>query len=133
MLAACFPRHELETGHIVPAMAHIINRDSWADVPERWHGEWEGAPFQAGISVIFFSSDKIGAGPRLHTHPYSETFIVRQGRVRFTVGEKTVDAEAGQILVVPTGMPHKFENLGPGLLETTDIHASERFVTEWLE
>ncbi|MCT7374792.1 cupin domain-containing protein [Chelativorans salis] len=114
-------------------MAHVIKRESWADRPEGWHGEWEGGSFQAGISVIFFSSEEIGAGPRLHTHPYPETFIVRRGHARFTVEGKAIDAEAGQILVVPAGAPHKFENLGPGPLETTDIHASERFVTEWLE
>lgn len=118
---------------MVPDMVHVINRDAWADAPEGWHGEWEGRHAGAGISVIFFSSERIGAGPRLHTHPYPETFIVRQGRARFTVGEQTVEAQAGQILVVPAGTPHKFENLGPGLLETTDIHASDGFVTEWLE
>ncbi|WEX07912.1 cupin domain-containing protein [Chelativorans sp. AA-79] len=114
-------------------MAHVINRDAWADAPDRWHGEWEGRGAGAGISVIFFSSDRIGAGPRLHTHPYPETFIVREGCVRFTLGGEAIDAEPGQILVVPAGTPHKFENLGPGRLETTDIHASETFVTAWLE
>ena len=39
----------------------------------------------------------------------------------------------GQILVVPAGTPHKFENLGPGPLETVDIHGNGKFITEWLE
>jgi mannose-6-phosphate isomerase-like protein (cupin superfamily) len=118
---------------MVPHMAYVINRDGWADAPHRWHGEWEGRAAGAGISVIFFSSDRIGAGPGLHKHPYPETFIVRQGRALFTIGDETVDAEPGQILVVPAGTPHRFENIGPGRLETIDIHASEIFITEWLE
>ncbi|WP_309083245.1 cupin domain-containing protein [Chelativorans sp.] len=114
-------------------MAYVINRDAWADASDLWHGEWEGRAAGAGISIIFFSSDRLGGGPRLHTHPYAETFVVRQGRARFTVGQETVEAQPGQILVVPPGTPHRFENLGPGRLETTDIHASETFITDWLE
>ena len=118
---------------MVPHMAYVINQDDWADMPGRWHGEWQGRAAGADISVIFFASDTIGAGPGLHRHPYPETFIVRQGRALFTLGAETIQAEPGQILVVPAGTPHKFENLGPGMLETTDIHANEVFVTEWLE
>ena len=44
-----------------------------------------------------------------------------------------IEAHAGQILFVPAFTPHKFSNLGPELLETIDIHASNEFVTEWLE
>jgi mannose-6-phosphate isomerase-like protein (cupin superfamily) len=53
--------------------------------------------------------------------------------VRFTVGAETVDAVAGQILVCPANVPHKFENLGPGLLEQIDIHEAGAFETVWLE
>ncbi|HEX2348102.1 MAG TPA: cupin domain-containing protein [Ktedonobacterales bacterium] len=52
---------------------------------------------------------------------------------RYTVGEATLEAEAGQIIVVPPNTPHKFANLGPGRLRQVDIHVSERFITEWLE
>jgi hypothetical protein len=30
-------------------------------------------------------------------------------------------------------VPHKFVNRGEGRLSQVDIHASDRFVTEWLE
>ena len=35
--------------------------------------------------------------------------------------------------LAPAGMPHKFENLGPGLLEQIDIHEAAQFKTVWLE
>ena len=98
-----------------------------------WSGEFEGGAYGAGLSVIFFATDEIGFGPKLHRHPYPETFIVRLGRARFTVGDRTIDAEAGEIVVAPANVPHKFENLGPGRLETTDLHAAGAFSTEWLE
>jgi quercetin dioxygenase-like cupin family protein len=49
-----------------------------------------------------------GTGPKLHRHPYEETFIVEDGDVLFTVGENTTEAGAGDIVVVPAGTPHKF-------------------------
>ncbi|QCI67393.1 cupin domain-containing protein [Phreatobacter stygius] len=114
-------------------MAQLIRREDWAFEPGRWHGEWQGAAAGAGVSVIFVSQTEIGAGPKLHRHPYPETFIVRTGRALFTVGEREIEVEAGQILVAPANVPHKFGNLGPGLLETIDIHESGGFITEWLE
>ena len=114
-------------------MVHIIDRDVWAARPEDWHGEITGKPYGTDVSVIFNSQDRIGAGPRLHKHPYTETFIIRKGRARFTVGDEIIDAHEGQIVVCPANTPHKFQNLGPERLETIDIHANEVFVTEWLE
>jgi len=114
-------------------MAGVINREVWATSPDLWKGELEGKQHGSGFSVIFFSSREIGAGPRLHRHPYPETFIIRAGRALFTVGDQEIEAHAGQILVAPALTPHRFRNLGPGLLETIDIHANGEFVTEWLE
>ena len=114
----------------------VIDKANWADSSvgsDNWRGEFEGGTHGAGISVIFFRTEMIGGGPRLHKHPYPETFIIRNGRVRFTVGDETIEAAAGQIVVCPANVPHKFENLGPGLLEQIDIHESGVFETIWLE
>jgi mannose-6-phosphate isomerase-like protein (cupin superfamily) len=111
----------------------VIERDQWADHPELWKGEFQGGPHGVDVSVVFYTTDEIGGGPKLHSHPYAETFIIRFGRARFTLGDETIVAEAGQILIAPAGTPHKFENLGPGRLETTDIHLAGAFSTQWLE
>jgi hypothetical protein len=39
----------------------------------------------------------------------------------------------GDILVVPPDTPHTFANAGASVLEMMGIHASERFVTIWLD
>ena len=110
--------------------ARIIAREDWAEV---WQGEFEGGAYGADVSVMFFTTDKIGGGPKLHKHPYAEVFIIRQGRALFTVGDQEIEAVAGQIVFAPPNTPHKFANLGPGRLETTDLHVTNAFATEWLE
>ena len=95
--------------------------------------EFEGCRFGSGVSIIIVSSDKPGLGPELHRHPYSETFLIHAGCALFTVGGEQFVGVGGQAIVVPASTPHKFEVTGPGRLEMTDIHASDTFVTEWLE
>lgn len=94
-------------------------------------GDLEGYLSGATISVIFERAVREGGGPRLHRHPYDETFIVYAGAARFTVGEDVVLVRAGQILVAPALVPHKFATIGD--YAAHHIHASDRFITEWLE
>jgi mannose-6-phosphate isomerase-like protein (cupin superfamily) len=94
---------------------------------------FEGRDVGSGISVIHESTDVVGSGPRLHQHPYAETFVIVRGRARFTIGDEERDGGAGDVLVVPAGTPHKFAVLGPGVYEAVHIHENDHFVTEWLE
>jgi mannose-6-phosphate isomerase-like protein (cupin superfamily) len=94
--------------------------------------EFEGHEHDAGVSFIAIDAPP-GSGPRLHRHPYAEVFVVQEGVAEFTAGEETIEARAGQVVVVPAGVPHRFVNAGTGRLRQIDLHASDRFVTEWLE
>ena len=86
-----------------------------------------------GASICFFlSSNKPGTGPSLHRHPYEEIFIVQEGEVLFTVGDQTIEASAGDILVVPAGTPHKFLCRSETHRQVS-IHPVPRMETEWLE
>nr|WP_202842364.1 cupin domain-containing protein [Luteimonas saliphila] len=89
-----------------------------------WRGSIEGVALGGAVTVLAYGTDTPGAGPRLHVHPYDETFIVIEGRARFFVGEATIDVAAGEVVLGPAGVPHRFENLGPGRLQTIDIHHS---------
>jgi len=113
--------------------AEHLKRSDWARDPDHWRGRFEGGDIGTNVTVLFFSSDEIGAGPVLHKHPYDEVFIIRQGRAVFTIGDQQIEAEAGDILLGPAETPHKFENLGPGRLETTDIHLNDRLIQTNLE
>lgn len=113
--------------------AVILDRDQWAEKPDVWKGEFDGSLFGTNVSVIFYTTDEVGRGPKLHRHTYDEIFIIRQGRALFTVGEEQYEVRAGQIAFGPANVPHKFVNLGPGRLETTDIHVTSTISQEDLE
>jgi mannose-6-phosphate isomerase-like protein (cupin superfamily) len=94
--------------------------------------EVQGHNHNATVSIIVIDATP-GSGPKLHRHPYEEVFVIQQGNVTFTAGDETIEATGGQVVVVPAGVAHKFTNSGTGRLRQVDMHASERFVTEWLE
>ena len=110
----------------------VINRADGRDDGEDWTENYEELPGGANISIILESTSRAAVGPRLHQHPYAETFIIRRGSATFTVGTDQVEAHAGQVLVVPAQTPHKFST-GANGYEAVHIHANDQFVTDWLE
>lgn len=93
---------------------------------------FEGESYGSGVS-FFLVSNEPGAGPGLHRHPYSETWIVRSGKARFSADGQDIEAGPGDIVVVESEVPHKFKNIGAERLEVTCIHASPRMIQEELE
>jgi mannose-6-phosphate isomerase-like protein (cupin superfamily) len=93
--------------------------------------EAQGHEIGAGISVIAVDSQP-GDGPALHRHPYAEVFVVLEGQATFTLGDQRRVVAAGEVAVVPAGVPHQFVNSGSGRLVQVDIHENAQFVTEWL-
>jgi mannose-6-phosphate isomerase-like protein (cupin superfamily) len=92
-----------------------------------FHGREHGAQVS-----FFLSHNERGTGPKLHSHPYEETFIVQEGDVLFTVGDRELEAGSGDIVVVPAGAPHKFLSRGETLRQIS-IHPVAEMETEWLE
>ena len=84
----------------------------WTGDPAIWTGEFEGASHGSEASIIFVRLEPGRSGPKLHMHPYPETFVVRRGQAAFTVGDEQVAAAAGDIVVVPADTPHRFDNGG---------------------
>jgi mannose-6-phosphate isomerase-like protein (cupin superfamily) len=109
------------------AKAVKLKRSDWARDDVLWRGRFEGKDIGTNVTVLFFASDEIGAGPPLHVHKYDEVFIIREGHAVFTIGDEKIEAKAGDVLFGPADVPHKFRNIGPGRLETTDIHLSDHF------
>jgi mannose-6-phosphate isomerase-like protein (cupin superfamily) len=104
----------------------VIERDRLPD------SELQGYLFGGANVCLIFVDMEPGDGPRLHRHAYEEIFVILEGEARFTIGSESVDARAGQVLMVQPHVPHKFVNSGTGQLRQIDIHASDRFSTEWL-
>jgi quercetin dioxygenase-like cupin family protein len=109
-------------------MSGELPRWAYPDRPNA--GSFEGAGHASGVS-FFVVDGKTGWGPRLHRHPYSETFIILGGRGRFRLGDDWVEAGAGEVVVAPADVPHTFEALEP--LRMVNVHAAPRMETTWLE
>jgi quercetin dioxygenase-like cupin family protein len=61
-------------------------------------------------SVSFFLvHNQPGQGPRLHHHPYDETFLILDGRVQVAVGEETIDGGPGDIVIGPAEAPRVYQ------------------------
>jgi mannose-6-phosphate isomerase-like protein (cupin superfamily) len=95
-------------------------------------GNLKGAEHGATISVILDHSEP-GHGPRLHQHPYDETWVVIDGDLTFQAGDEELQAGPGDIVIVPPDTLHKFTNNGPDPANLVCIHAHPTFVTERLE
>jgi len=108
--------------------AHI-EKSNWIKVSDPPKGVLEGYNYGINCVVIRYSVDEIGEGPNLHVHPYAEVFHILNGRAEFTVGDKKLIAEEGAIVIGPPNVPHAYKNLGPGRLDTLDIHLNE----EWIQ
>ncbi len=109
----------------------ILNRDTLPRDGSTY--EFEGSQYQdTEVSFIWVDMPP-GSAIRLHKHPYKEIFIIQEGAATYTVGSATLEAHAGQIVIVPAGVPHKFMNTGDRQLRQIDIHASRQFITYWLE
>ena len=113
---------------MIPKVIEASDLESRPGGTVRFEGETHGS----GASFFHVFNDP-GMGASLHVHPYPETWIVRAGQVRFTVGGQEIAANAGQIVVAPPGVSHKFVNVGDGQLEMICIHPSPRIVQEDLE
>ena len=113
--------------------AYSVIRSGELERSPRGTVAFEGEGYGSEVSMYLIQYHLVGNGPGLHKHPYAETWIVRDGNARFTVGEDVVHASSGDILVGPADVPHKFNNLGPGPLDITCVHPSPTFIQEDLE
>ena len=111
---------------------HVITGSEGVDDAEHWAESLEGGQYGVDFSYIHLSTTRVGAAPPLHTHPYPEIVMVRQGRAEFTAGTQKIDAHAGQTIIIPADTPHTFRTLGPGRYESIADHVSPKFVSELL-
>ena len=109
----------------------LLNRDELPRDENTY--EFEGIHYQdTEVSFIWVDMPP-GGSVRLHKHLYKELFIIQEGVSTFTVGSTEMEAVAGQIIIVPADVPHKFVNNGQVQLRQIDIHVNKEFITDWLE
>ena len=94
---------------------------------------FEGGKHGPCTVSFFLVHNQPGQGPRLHHHPYDETFLILDGRVRVTIGDETIEGGPADIVIGPAGVPHGFVNTGPGQASLVCIHAAPAMQTQWLD
>jgi mannose-6-phosphate isomerase-like protein (cupin superfamily) len=97
------------------------------------NGRFEGASDGPATVSMILSEPEPGDGPRLHRHPYDETWVIERGNLLFQVGDTLAKARRGDIVVAPPDVPHKFTNQGPERARLICIHASPTIRGEFLE
>jgi quercetin dioxygenase-like cupin family protein len=66
-----------------------------------------------GAYAILEQNIPPGHGPPLHVHRHeTEIFYVLEGQFEISVGEQTVAAATGAMVVGPRNIPHTFRNVG---------------------
>jgi len=85
---------------------------------------WEGGKHAGTQTSIFVVRTAPGGFVHLHTHPYSETFVLLRGRGRWTAGDQVAELEPDAVLVVPPETPHGFRNVGDEPLLVVSVHES---------
>ncbi len=88
---------------------------------------------RAGVDVsMFITRTPPGRAVELHVHPYAETFLLLEGRGRWTYGDEVVELEPEQLLVVPPDTPHGFRNVGDVPLLVVSVHERGTMRQVWL-
>src|SRR5262245_38879892 len=96
---------------------------------QKFRGLLEGKSLQTNITLIRYVTDVVGEGPTLNVQPYDQICTITISRSRFNVSVSTIDAKAVYFVLSPTNIPHVYQNLGPGRLDSLDIHLSP----EWIQ
>jgi mannose-6-phosphate isomerase-like protein (cupin superfamily) len=93
---------------------------------------FEGFP-RAGVDVsMFVTRTPPGRAVELHVHPYAETFLLLEGRGRWTRGDEAIELEPEGMLVVPPDTPHGFRNIGDVPLLVVSLHERGTLRQTWL-
>jgi quercetin dioxygenase-like cupin family protein len=74
-----------------------------------------------------------GQGVPLHRHDYEELIVVHAGQGTYTVGDATAETGAGEVVIIPAGVPHRWVNHTEEPQVHTAVFPTDRFALEELE
>src|SRR4051812_46440543 len=94
---------------------------------------FEGAAFGLAQLTVIVGVSPPGQGVLLHRHDCDELLIVHSGRGTYTVGDVTVEAGGGEVVVIPAGVLHRWVNHTDEPLVHTAVFPTDRFTLQELE
>ncbi len=75
---------------------------------------FEGGKHGPASVSFFLVHNRPGQGPKLHHHPYDETFVILEGTVLVQVGDETLEGGPGDIVTGPARRPARLHQQRPG-------------------
>lgn len=95
---------------VLPGAGKTFERDPDRPVLVKASGEDTG-----GACAVLEETIGPGGGGPLHVHHQSDELIyVLEGEFRFRLGARLSRGAAGTLVFVPKGVPHHWQNIGPG-------------------
>jgi quercetin dioxygenase-like cupin family protein len=114
-----------------------MTRVTSIDIDELWVGPtaalFEGGPRAGAGITMFVVRTPPGSFVELHTHPYSETFVLLAGSGRWTAAGLVLEVRAERIISVPADTPHGFRNTGEVPLLVVSVHESPTLIQAFLD
>jgi len=100
-------------------------------LPEQSGGRvFAGADHGAPVSVILIEAAP-GEGEQPHSHPTEEVVVVQQGQATFFLGAHQARiVRADQVVRIPAGVEHRYENRGGELLRAVAVQGSAEVETQ---
>ena len=118
-------------------MRHAVSREELPRFevgPKGSHARiFNGAQHELPSVSLMLAELQPGEGPAWHRHDYDEVFSIFEGEATFTIGEETIVADYGQVVLAQARVPHRFENSGDGVLKLTAVHVAPNVAIEWLD
>jgi quercetin dioxygenase-like cupin family protein len=66
--------------------------------------------FRSGRLLVGLNCFEPGQEQQVHTHAGADKFyLVVSGKARFAVGDRTIEARTGDLILAPDGVPHGVE------------------------
>ncbi|GLR14846.1 hypothetical protein GCM10007907_36360 [Chitinimonas prasina] len=101
----------------MPTPMNLINLLGCADsLPQAWQSSIMGRVGGANIKVLRMDDMAYPA----ETHDYAEALLVLEGQMRLSVDDALVEVGAGQLYLVPAGLPHAVAPGSQGTLVIID-------------
>lgn len=92
------------------------------------NGALQGNHFVQGYSILYPDG-----GIPVHEHIPEETYFVVSGKGKMTVGDEVRDIVAGDLVLVPTGVPHGLHNDSDADMHIMYVYAPKMIVDHWAQ
>jgi quercetin dioxygenase-like cupin family protein len=93
----------------------------------------EGRRFGLEQLSLTLGESAPGQGTRLHRHDCEELIIVHSGCGTYSVGDVTIEAGPGDVVIIPSDTPHRWVNHGQKPLVHTGVFSANAFTLEILD